>query len=410
MRRTLVALSVLAMVFAFAGTAAAADLCLDCGPKACYVDPVPCCDWSVQTGGTATYFDWEHHWGYCEPFKSTSCRLIFDLCECGDDPNATFASGNTIGVRMTILTTGVYWTSTPISVQVATDTDVLCGIWPGICNGPCPGGCPPVLGTNTYGQYNLGNPPHVYADAAGDNVPAGNVTNPYCCYGSIPAWESYMKTCEVDCNAKAKVVQTCGTDGVLITPAFWANPLTPYKYWAVNIPAMLVNKSEVEKGALVKVKVELLSTGTGGICVSCSPACECEVTVASLCCEEAEQNCIFFPYVTTDTSLGWKTGIALTNVSGETSLDMTLTLTDNGGNEFVWFIPGWTPRVQAFFMDAVISNFVGTGTPGPIGMLKVESNEGWIDGYSFMTDGVFGGSTLARACCPIACMMSNNFN
>jgi len=41
---------------------------------------------------------------------------------------------------------------------------------------------------------------------------------------------------------------------------------------------------------------------------------------------------------------------------------------------------------------------VGTGTMGPVGMLKVKANEGWIDGFEFMTDGDFGGTTLARSC------------
>ena len=174
MRRTLVALSVLAMVFAFAGWAAAADLCLDCGPKSCYVDPVPCCEVVDQEELSAIYFDWEHHYGYCKFYDSTSCRLIFDLCECGDDPNKTFASGNTIGIRMTILTTGVYWTSDPISVKIATDKDLLCDVQAEICNVPGPACSSPVTPGIPVATYNLGVPPHVYADAAGDNIPAAS--------------------------------------------------------------------------------------------------------------------------------------------------------------------------------------------------------------------------------------------
>ncbi len=210
-----------------------------------------------------------------------------------------------------------------------------------------------------------------------------------------------MTTCEVDCNAYAKVVQTKALTGVPITAEF-VDPSAPLNYWWIDIPAMVLDKSESVKGESVTVKVELLSSGGPGICPSCRSVCECDVTVATVCCEEGKQTCIYFPYITTDDTYGWRTGIAIANVGGTASLDYVLTLTDNDGDQFVWSVTK-EDSVWSFFMDEQLGNFVGTGTMGPVGMLKVQANEGWIDGFSFMTDGDFGGTTLARSCCILYC-------
>jgi len=389
MRKTLVILTALAMICSFAGIAAAAELCQDCGPKACPVDNIPCCEVTSEQTVSATYFDWETHLGYCVPLGPTQdgCKLIMDLCECGDDPDETFSEGNTIGIRMTIISGAAYWTNDSIKVYVDTNKLDLCGCEAFVCE---TGECGEAPGPFEYEQADL-----AYSDAGGATVVPTDICTPGTNY------TNFMTTCEVDCNAYAKVVQTKPLTGVPITAEF-VDPSAPLNYWWIDIPAMVLDKSESVKGESVTVKVELLSSGGPGICPSCRSVCECDVTVATVCCEERKQTCIYFPYITTDDTYGWRTGIAIANVGGTASLDYVLTLTDNDGDQFVWSVTK-EDSVWSFFMDEQLGNFVGTGTMGPVGMLKVQANEGWIDGFSFMTDGDFGGTTLARSCCILYC-------
>ncbi len=99
---------------------------------------------------------------------------------------------------------------------------------------------------------------------------------------------------------------------------------------------MLLNWAEIQgrEGEVVRVEV-CLQGASGGICRDCGDICCCIIDVGTLCCQEGDQTCIFFPYVVTQI-YPWWTGVAITNYGGNASLDLTLTLVDQNGNAFVW--------------------------------------------------------------------------
>jgi len=384
MKKRMVFTVLLAMVFAlsFAWTAMAADdACQDCGK--CPLGQIECCTVSGQTAG-ATYFDYETRHGYCDDTHKSACKVVFNLCEC-DAPNTNFVSGKEIGVHMTILNTGVYFTSEPVYVYAwtgktpACDTPLYMGTDTVLDPAPFGGGL--FYFKHTFSGL-------LYYDRAGVAV-----TTPM-----TPA-QALAYNCEVPCDKYASELLTTKT-GSWALPALLVSG--EYKYWFVDIPNMVINWAEVQgrEGEVVRVEV-CLQGATGGICRDCEDICCCIIEVGTLCCQTGDQTCIYFPYVVSQISPWW-TGIAITNRAGNASLDLTLTLTDMTGAKFIWQKDNHTATVWAFILDAVLANFTGTGTPAAgAAMLEVRSNEGFIDGYSFLTDGNFGGSTLARGCCAI---------
>ncbi len=208
----------------------------------------------------------------------------------------------------------------------------------------------------------------------------------------------YYTSCEVPCDQLAMELVTCAF--IPVTQAVVDNEA---KYWWVDIPAMVLNNSMIagREGEMIRVEVCLQASGTG-ICRECDDICCCIIEVGTLCCEEdrCERKCIYFPYVVTGlTGIGWHSGIVITNVGGDESLDLTLTITDAMGDQFTYKKDGHTVAVWAFYLDSILAEFSGTPAAGPA-MLKVSAKEGVLDGYAFLQDdeNMFGGSTLARDC------------
>lgn len=122
-------------------------------------------------------------------------------------------------------------------------------------------------------------------------------------------------------------------------------------------------------------------------------------TAAALIECGTEPSCIYFPYVFSGIkSWGWQCGLAITNLSAAVpaaDMEVTMTLTDSTGAKFTYTKTDFDKVVNAFFLDDILANFSGTPAPGPAWLL-VQANF-TVDGYEFVTDGNFGGSTLARA-------------
>jgi hypothetical protein len=354
--------ALLAMVFAltFAWTAMAADdPCYDCGK--CPLRQIKCCISSGQETPYTTYFDYETGYGYCSTSAYDSdCKVIFNLCNC-ESPNTNFVSGKKIGIRMEILTSGVYWSDVFPSMAAYTSGALACA------------------GTSTTYTWTWNQID--YYDKAGSKLAA-----------AVPIATT---SCEVPCDRMAVELQSKTDTGYTIPAEMVTNEV---KYWWIDVPPMFLNDSEIEGRAGETVTIEVCLQGaTGGICRECNDICCCTIDVGTLCCETGDQTCIYFPYVVSGI-LPWWSGVAIVNYGGTSSLDLTLTLTDSTGAKFTWVKAGHTAALWTFILDQVLSNFSGTPAVGAA-MLKVESDQGWIDGYSFLTDGTFGGSTLARGCC-----------
>ena len=107
-------------------------------------------------------------------------------------------------------------------------------------------------------------------------------------------------------------------------------------------------------------------------------------------------SCMYFPYVITQFS-PWNSGIVVTNLTSNVAaaaMEVTFTLTDSTGTSYTYTKTDFTGTVYATFIDSILSEFSGTPAPGPA-WLYVTANC-TIDGYEFLTDGIFGAGTLPR--------------
>lgn len=106
--------------------------------------------------------------------------------------------------------------------------------------------------------------------------------------------------------------------------------------------------------------------------------------------------CVYMPYVVTQSS-PWVTGIAVTNLSPDVAaadMEVTFTLTDATGAQFTYTKDDFDSVVWGSYLDSMLSNFSGTPAPG-VAWLLIQGNFE-VDAYTYLTNGVFGGCTLAR--------------
>jgi hypothetical protein len=391
MKKLLLLMAAVAMVFAFATPGIAADdnACHNCWAEGkdagCQVGTIKCGTPAVtNTYDDCSWFDYDSKtdgsygaFGYSN--ENSNCRVLFDICDCSD--YAEFAVGVTIGVRMTSLTTGFYFTSDIVYFKSYT-RDI-----PNDYSTPCNDDTLPVAGDD-----NLGTDYNYYTDTTRSTTVSPAVKNDSCTPN------------------KAMVKESVKNAGFEI----------PINYdecvWWLNMPAMKYNHSQATRGDMVQVKIELL-VDKAGMCGDWEAVCDCIVDLGIYCPSEAPpapiQECIYFPYVIVrdfdNPTVNWTTGITVSNVSSLFSstttvapadATITYTLIDSTGAVF-------TKTVAAGDMSGVMD--VGilytdgwTGGPPAEGraMLKADTNFA-VDGYEIMTDGTFVGSTLARGCCSL---------
>lgn len=143
---------------------------------------------------------------------------------------------------------------------------------------------------------------------------------------------------------------------------------------AVNTDVLFwVTAEELPCGSIVN------GTVTGASIIECSPGAFT----------------MYFPYVLT-ASAPWSTGIVVTNIGTVTvpaDMEATFTLTDSTGAIFTYVKSDFTTTIYAFFLDDMVAEF-GAPAAGPA-WLQVDTNFP-VDGYEFLTDGIFGAGTLPR--------------
>lgn len=360
-------LTVMVVAFAFAMPAAAYDeVCVDC--KCPMPQLVPCPEQEPQAQCSIRPFDFEKGYHYCRgPWSSpTVCKASLDICEC-DDPTA-FGSGDTIGIRMTILVNdkegdhGAYWAEPRWDKKKNLE---LYKSHKAECAGTCQGR---DFGEVTFYLANYVTPGTPYSGSA----------------------------CTVAPKEKVVRMLSNANEGYTVTSDDITNK---FSHWWIDIPEIRLT-TDIAKCDEISVKIELLSERVGGICAECAAVCECTIDVAKACCDcgVVPYGCIYFPYVLTGSS-PWMTGLVVTNLNSSVAIadmEATFTLTDSAGNEFTYIKTDFESKVWAFALDTELPNFSGTPAPGSA-WLKVETNF-MVDGYEFLCDGVFGAGTLPRAC------------
>lgn len=369
-KKVLGLLTVMIAVFGFSTGAFAAwgdPICTTC--KGCTIDRVYCDIPEDQGAVDCRAFDYDERVGgdgYCGG-TTTACKAIFNICNCADASN--FDSGETIGVRMTILVdgaggeNGAYWSD----------------------------GATANVAMNQYATAALaceGSTPYTKAFGAGKFYKSDLTTQ----VTTLTA----DTTCVVPAANQATVIVTDITAGYTITSA---DELAKLSHWWIDIAPIRIDPNVLNSNELISVKIELMNQASGGICADCTAVCECVIDVAKVCCDEVELlRCMYFPYVVTQDAT-WGTGIVVTNLDSDVDIadmEATFTLTDSAGDVFTYTKTDFDTKVWPFMLDTELPNFSGTPAPGPA-WLKVETNF-YLDGYHFMTDGVFGAGTLPRPC------------
>jgi len=172
-------------------------------------------------------------------------------------------------------------------------------------------------------------------------------------------------------------------------------------YWIVDIPPVTVDKDEYKPGQVVKVRVDLIGDTSTGYCITCNILCTCVYDIGIMCCDTSTLNCIYFPYVKVNDP--WACGLVIVNTNTGSvpaaGMSLTMELMDSAGAMFTASYeegeltsPWWIRVLNA----ATMTELGWTPAPGAA-LLRVYSNAE-IDGYTFLTNGAFGGSTLPRAC------------
>lgn len=407
MRKVLIFATILAVTMSFGFSALAQEI--DCDPCKGY-------DWRSTEIGCPSSEQAE-----CIPWGLPWWEFVFPICDC-PDVAVNFAKGSKIGVRMHILTPGVYWAANDEGDGVAN--------W-GVPEAYDPDSEPPA----GFVRNNAGIDFFAYKSAE-DACGYGNINyevysgtfsqilffeNETCDYDEDdfdePLPESFpdCSWTRVDHPKPVSLATDPKSETAFFTiphddpPEDSELPISDedwsgYSYWVFDynsVPEIRLDSDEVLaanlRGEPIQIRIEFVKAGDEGICTGdCLVICECIIEIAQVC--DTESGCIYFPYILTQTS-PWVTGIALSNVGDSIPIgDMQaeFTLTDMTGEEFTYIKDDFESAVWSNVVDSMLDEFDGTPTPGNA-ILKIETNF-IADGFQFITDGVFGGSSLPRAC------------
>jgi len=150
------------------------------------------------------------------------------------------------------------------------------------------------------------------------------------------------------------------------------------------------NPDEIQVNTDVRFWVSALQLPCGSIVSG-------TVTGASIVeCSVGAADTMYFPYVMT-ASEPWGSGIAITNLGSAVEpadMEATLTLTDSTGTAVTYTKSNFDTTIWVFMLDDILSEFSGTPAAGPAWLL-VNTNFP-VDGYEFVTNGIFGAGTLPR--------------
>jgi len=459
----------MALVFALAPVVGAADdVCNSCkSPKNVLV-------YSPEQAGCEriTYENqWGKRWGYSEESDSYNAKLVFSICSC-PNTNSYFRKDQIVGIKITILTDGVYWTNESLAIQPFQSEEAACkaaaGTPAGVTVANDDGVIGPALaaGTTSYSSsYRTALPNIIYSttnkvfypgsDDAVNRVflPAMRIVDdqPFPSEGyDVPQYwrpslsnTSYIYTPEtsgfqtlidgnqvIDAskrvrNENAEYVYY-KADGTKLDRTDLLNPLYGIdadciveageqakvlqinrayqigyiddKYnlcnWFIDLPQMAKNFSEIKPNDTVDIRIDILYDPDQGLCATPKIICTCNFTIGIF---GDDTRSMYFPYVFTGIS-PWVTGIVVTNMDTVTTpvsnMTATFTLMDSTGKKFTYSKKDFQASVWPVMLDSIVDKFDGTPKEGA-GWLKVDTNFK-VDGYQFVTDGVYGAGTLPR--------------
>lgn len=346
-KKSLASLLAVFMIFSFTGNVFAEDA--TCNNCKCPVWAVPCPQevGPQEVAGVQCPFDYETTTGYCaNPDDARNCKVILDVCSC---PQACkIQVGNVLGVKMEIVTPGVYWAENTSNIR--------------------------------FGMFPKTNIGAACADEIiGDAVPPTDVRSIrgiefFRTDGVTPATPNPACRNTVADGDKAKILLSNDvTQGYVIQQTDTTNNLC--QMW-VDIPQMIINAAEFTnawKGQDIKVRVGIFTDWTWVenadtyLCPDCIQPnlCECEITVAKFCCDEETENySMLYPYFAEDGAESdfWN-GIAITNLT-EKAGTANLTIFESDGDVGTASISVGANSVIAHLLSGIPGVTVSKKGPG----------------------------------------------
>lgn len=405
-------------------------------------------------------------WGYTTG-SQFDAKLIIRVCSC-PSVNTYFKQDSIIGLRLTILTDGVYWSNENVVIQPFRTESEACAAgvgFPGVGTVAQNDGVGPaatlVAGTpdnpgeltsqtalpnvryNAQGVIQNPKDDKVFlppmAVIPGGVVPSEGYDQPYS-WNYNPGTRSWAGTAQPDFRPAAGFPKRVNNTDLVEyfywrdTPADWkedddgppsraiAGLQDPdcgvvktkrqvlqinrayqigyldeeYKlcfYW-VDLPQMLKQIDEIKPNDELVVRVELLYDPAQGICAEPRTICSCDYTLGIF---GDDIRTVYFPYVFTGIN-PWVTGIVVSNLDTVTTpvsgMTANFTLYDSTGKKFTYSKSDFQASVWPFMLDSIVDKFDGTPKAGA-GWLRIDTNFK-VDGYQFVTDGVYGAGTLPR--------------
>lgn len=444
MKKLMSVMTAMLLVIGFTMSATAAEMDVTCEncPKA--QDPGIIEPGAVTTNQFGTFggcypFEYESGDGYCDDTMRTTPfaggidkanRIIFTLCDC---TSGTFNTDDPIPVRMTVLTDGVYWgwagIDTTLSGGVPNNTigTSLNAIVQAVsCPVDFPAGGNQRITSATYPSSGPFEDIHYTfqledgtqyrttilagtAVAPVSSVVLDNAGSPIGLWtGAATEYNNYdmsapPTSCMLTADERIKVITASNI--YTMQPTDITNNLQKFQ---IDLPFLRYDANEINLGDSVTVLIEY---GKVALCGPCF-ACECQRTIGVLgACPTTGTECMYFPFVFTDMA-PWDTGIVISNLSNTggnmpagasyvqiADMQAVFTYIDNTGAEFTYTKSDFDSTVWAFMMGAFAANLSGTPAAGN-GWLLVNTNFS-VDGYQFVTNGQFGGSTEPRGCCAL---------
>jgi hypothetical protein len=358
MKKILVLLTMMVMVFGITAAAYSADVCSNCKGT---IRDIPCVTATQNVPGTCGGFDYDLNAvgdGYCLFSAANNYRLIYAICNCAE--SAKFIPGLAVAVKMTILVNGMdgergaYWSNLAPLIQPATIDFSDYTTTTAACAGTKPF-------ANTFGA-----PSYFLSDGATPGVPLATVA------------------CTVPAGNRTTILKT-GLPGYTLL-------VGDGNYWWIDVPPIRIDPAVVPAGAKISVRVELFDpTKAPGICPTCVEClCECTIDVAITCCSVAPATTtLSFPYFTDLTNAsGWWNGIAITNPSAAAG-SCILTANEKNGN-----VATATVDVPAggLYVE-LLENITWAGATGGLpAFIAAACNYGGATGFAMMSD--YGGSSM----------------
>ncbi|MBF0223871.1 MAG: hypothetical protein HQK76_00325 [Desulfobacterales bacterium] len=412
MKNALRILAVLTIVFCMAMPSMADTVCKKCKMQPIFIDSC------LAQQGNCAPFDYENNGG----------KAVIKVCDCPkqeyfDGNQTTYqtlnATTDIIGVQLTILTEGIYWSAGNVSLGAySLLTNDETPAVPVYTDGVCTTGVGTTYGAFDHNKDGIRDFPAAYQNVViqRDLVNGQPVLN----------WNTLIPAIQANANLNGRNTvsyQYYNTRGVQnqtkpIDPAIYQtqcivkstdnNKVNRVRiknayaidksldidfklvYWWVGMPNMVADRDERKLNDLVQVKIELLNDEAAtGVCADCISICECTVDVGTLTCGG---NQMYFPYVITSSastsdSANWATGIAITNVASATTsptnlMNVTFTLTDSTGAQFQKILTAGSisKRILIYNVEAMCKEF--GWAPTGAAWLLVNSNFA-MDGYQF---------------------------